>query len=133
MIGDKSPEQAGDALRSVPASMPESWRIDARLFEFDSTNTVDIRDEDNFSVCAITPLGGDWSTEEIQRVYLIAAAPDLLEALKEAVAYLDVAFPLESGGFVRDSIRRGRAAIAKAHGERPGQLEAQQDSGVAKP
>ena len=43
---------------------------------------------------------------------LIAAAPDLLEALKDALDLIDSITPLEGA-----TVRKARAAIAKATGE----------------
>ena len=45
---------------------------------------------------------------------LIAAAPDLLSALVEAVELIETISPVED-----DTLRRARAAIAKATGEQP--------------
>lgn len=44
--------------------------------------------------------------------HLIAAAPDLLEALENCVDLIELISPIEG-----DEIRRARAAIAKARGE----------------
>ena len=54
-----------------------------------------------------------WMTEseKIGNGRLIAAAPQLLEALKEAVGLIEMAVPFEGS-----TVRKARAAIAKAEG-----------------
>jgi len=58
-----------------------SWSIDGK---FHADLAVDISDEDGFVICEISPLDEDWTPAEIKRVHLIAAAPELLDALKRA-------------------------------------------------
>ena len=52
-----------------------------------------------------------------ERARLIAAAPEMLEALKEIEAWIPSAAPDEPGGMsIMDAIDISRAAIAKAKG-----------------
>ena len=51
-------------------------------------------------------------TQQAANARLIAAAPDLLEALEASLALIDLAIPFEG-----DVTRKARAALAKAKGE----------------
>lgn len=51
-------------------------------------------------------------TDLFANARLIAAAPDLLEALEASLALIDLAIPFEG-----DVTRKARAALAKAKGE----------------
>ena len=67
--------------------------------------SVKVTDADGKAVCMLTPRKGAWNGD------LIAAAPDLLEAADDALA------DLEGYEFAAETIRKLRAAIAKATGE----------------
>jgi len=59
---------------------------------------------------------GNWTNEPmaVANARLIAAAPDLLEALKSLID-MDIAY--KRGPVVEDAVTKARAAIAKAQGE----------------
>lgn len=61
------------------------WYVDG---QFDADTTVEVRERDNPNdvVCEIAPAAGNWTEPEIARVRLIAAAPELLEAVKALLA-----------------------------------------------
>jgi len=52
-----------------------------------------------------------WTPSDIEDWRLIAAAPELLEALKEALSLIETLTPLDG-----DTCRKARKAIAKAEG-----------------
>lgn len=58
------------------------WHVDG---QFDADVCVDIRDEDDSAICEVGPFEEDWTPGDIQRVHLIAAAPDLLEAATQTL------------------------------------------------
>jgi hypothetical protein len=60
--------------------------------------------------------------QEIANAHLIAAAPELLEALKDAVSMLDdlkFRSDADQEGAVTEQIREANSAIAKATGDQP--------------
>ncbi len=87
------------------------------------------RNERGTSIKAIGPLqaeeyaGSAWLDVSDVDARLIAAAPDLLEALKDLLPILDKAWDYDGDVFGRlhndavDAWRQARAAIAKATGE----------------
>jgi|SRR5665213_2766046 len=60
---------------------PGPWRVDG---QFDAAIAIITDDADEFPICELEPLCEDWTQEEIATAHLIAAAPDLLGALKRA-------------------------------------------------
>lgn len=82
---------------------PAPWRIEGRFVLAMKTK----------SICEI-PMGGIIHGKvDKANACLIAAAPDLLEAL-QALIDMDVAY--QRGPKVEDAVERARAAIAKATG-----------------
>ena len=57
----------------------------------------------------VESVGGMDRDERLANARLIAAAPDLLEALEDAVKLIETITPLEG-----DTMRKAKAAIAKA-------------------
>jgi hypothetical protein len=74
---------------------------------------VEIRDADDCVICTAIPMDGEnideWGERGRANVALIAAAPELLEALKLVEPYVDELYEAET-------TRRVIAAIAKAEG-----------------
>lgn len=110
--------------KTVVAPMPGPWRIEG---QFDAEVSVEIMSADDCQVCEIAPFQEDWSECEVATVRLIAAAPDLLEALKEIIEEcarsLDCNHPGDEDecADIDDCIgctltQIARAAIAKAEG-----------------
>ena len=62
------------------AQFYEPWRIAGH---FDADTTVDIYDANDVPFCELLPFEGDWTPEEIARVALIVAAPQMIETLLE--------------------------------------------------
>lgn len=60
------------------------------------------------------PIGTGWAPESEAKARLIAAAPDLLEALKNLVEEISLVTASEDGGL--GGVKDARAAIAKATG-----------------
>jgi hypothetical protein len=103
------------------------WRIEG---EFDADASVEIIDAVDWPICEIDPFDGDWTEAEIAGVRAMAAAPELLAALKGMVADAEVvarrSYHVEGGAFEEEyeeadydgfhSWRIARAAIAKAEG-----------------
>lgn len=71
-----------------------------------------LADDGCIEVCIVPLQDGMNPTEWQANMRLIAAAPDLLEALKRALDWL-ASYP---GGCARDGYDEARAAIAKAEG-----------------
>jgi hypothetical protein len=85
MENDK-PLPAADAGQRPCEYTPGPWVIDGL---FDADTGVDIlavedpsRREDGVKICEVLPFVEDWTELEIANAHLIAAAPELLEALK---------------------------------------------------
>lgn len=69
--------------------------------------SVKVTDADGKAVCMLTPRKGAWNGD------LIAAAPELLDALRWALDQIDDDLDLDH----RAAMNAARAAIAKATGE----------------
>jgi hypothetical protein len=90
------------------------WRIEG---EFDAGMAVEIIDSTGDVVCRVDPFNGEWADDEIARMRVIAAAPDLLVALRKAVK--DCRCTLiqrESGHLIDCFVPDALIAIAKARG-----------------
>ena len=92
---------------------PGEWRvrnnsIGGPLVSSDSGTIADVR------TCGGVHVGGPQHPETIANARLLAAAPDLLEALKELADC-----GAEAWGEDRPCVKWARAAIAKATGEQP--------------
>ncbi len=104
---------------SEPKHTPGPWRIG------DAGKTVFGPKTDQPAPITIATLQGATPrcgiAERTANKYLIAAAPDLLAALKKALPYLDnLECPTNGGGEayrICDAINSAREAIAKAKGE----------------
>ena len=78
------------------------------------------------SQCAVAHVQvNTYKDEGMHNARLIAAAPDLLSALVEAVDLIETISPMEG-----DTLRRARAAIAKAVGHNATSSPAAQQSGA---
>jgi hypothetical protein len=111
----------------MPAHMLGPWHVQG---EFEGVGGhVDIMTVNGSSVCSLTPAVGIWEPDEIANAYLIAAAPDLLEALKAMMHYDTTAamMSLPIGKQMRDIYSQARAAIAKAEGTSPGRANHSSD------
>jgi hypothetical protein len=96
----------------------ERWEIQGK-FDDECGVEIIVQREDGAFVCDVEPLIDEWDDEQIARVRLIAAAPDLLEACKAKLAYCkkyegcqDAA--LLEGEYCSDECAAIAAAIAKA-------------------
>ena len=69
---------------------------------------------DDCTICEMPGWDADYEDEERANTRLIAAAPDLYEALKELID-MDVAY--QRGQKVSDAVDKARAALAKAEGK----------------
>jgi len=87
------------------------WRIDGE--PFDAEVGVDIIGVDDITICEVHPLCEDWTNEEIANARLIAAAPELLAALKFCASVLS-ANPAEMSEKL--AIETASKAIAAAEG-----------------
>ena len=97
---------------------PGPWRIKSDPMHFDTLTTVEggaIGVRKPFGVQMIVQVGGDSDFQEAEaNARLIAAAPELLEALKEIIAAADG----DGWNQLDASFATARAAIAKAEGEK---------------
>lgn len=100
---------------------PGPWRTDSWFYDQRGTRIVIINGTD--AVAEITPLYRTYPQEEEANAKLIAAAPEMFEALQDFVNGHDVlqANLVEcNGGYVRhllqDFARKASAALAKAGG-----------------
>lgn len=95
--------------------MPGPWFIeeidDDDLSEMSSTMIVDV---DGLMVACVGPSGNTCLEDDMKNADLIAASPELLEALQRCEAVLSV-IPLEVCDV--EDLLYARAAIAKALGE----------------
>lgn len=92
-------------------STPGPWRVEERFTERQVIVVADTGEWTSVVVAA----GGQSSVEQLANARLIAAAPDLLKALKNALVELEVNG--DSIGAVVDVLEsEGRAALAKAKG-----------------
>jgi hypothetical protein len=55
------------------------WKISGL---FDAETTVSIMTADDWEICEIAPVEDEWTPEEIARVEMMRAAPQMLEALR---------------------------------------------------
>jgi len=98
------------------------WRMEeSYLASFERADVIGILDASGRPVCGVGPQDDKdqgWTAEEIANVRLIAAAPELLDALRDIIA-IDA-----NHDSMDDTLQRyktARAAIAKAEGRvRPG-------------
>ena len=67
-------------------------------------------------ICRVSPIKA-MNEEDVYNAYLIAAAPELLEVLKEVEPIGDISEGLAPYYIHSDTIKRIRAAIAKAEGK----------------
>lgn len=88
------------------------WKCEG---EFDAEISATISAADGRSVCEIEPFCEDWTEGEIANARLIASAPELLGALKEALATMEPPHPLDDPD-IEAARERARAAIDKAEG-----------------
>lgn len=91
---------------SAPSSTQGPWSIAPR-----DTNRR-VVDASGHSVAVASPLGNDRKDEAFANARLIAAAPDMLAALRAMVALL----PHTDDADVEAVVQAARAAIAKAEG-----------------
>ena len=101
---------------------PGPWRIKSDPMHFDTLTTVEggaIGVRKPFGVQMIVQVGGDSDFQEAEaNARLIAAAPDLLAALK--VMLRDYTAVHDIGDVeMQPAIYQARAAIAKVEGEQP--------------
>ena len=90
---------------------PGPWYIDSRLIVGPRINSDGADDGFISEVCDASLSMGDRKANS----HLIAAAPDLYEALDNLVAILE----LDTRSYVFDAVCSARAALAKARGETP--------------
>jgi hypothetical protein len=83
---------------------PAPWVIDNR---FDDDISVEILAADT-TICAVDPLTGEWTPEEIANARLICAAPDLLAAALLVRSFLR---GLEDGTDADDPLREIRKLV----------------------
>lgn len=55
------------------------WKISGL---FDAETTVSIMTADDWEICEIAPVEDEWTPEEIDRIGIMRAAPQMLEALR---------------------------------------------------
>lgn len=107
------PEPRRGASAVQPTHTPGPWHVgqfDEQLFVSDSTR--------NFDVCIIQPQHANPSSDARANARLIAAAPDLLEALEALVPHvLHYAAMNNAHPSAHKDAASARAAIAKAKGE----------------
>lgn len=84
---------------------PGPWHI---LGDFDADVSVEIAESSDIAIAEISPIGEEWSAEEIANAHLIAAAPELLAALKRCSPLLEP----------HTAALQAKAAIAKAEGRK---------------
>ena len=79
-----------------------------------ASDTTGVKDADGYSVCSTGNNRAIVGAERTANLQLIAAAPDLLDALRRMLRHI----PDDMGGAsLSDDIHRARAAIARATGE----------------
>ena len=86
---------------------PGPWEIDS-----EQPSTVKKFTHGNRLSIATVHGGYGEKTRRTANARLIAAAPEMLEALEDALNLIDTITPFEG-----DTVRKARAAIAKARGE----------------
>ena len=94
---------------------PGPWKaVDGGQFGHEVIITTEDRiDSHHGEICSMeVEFNGPHGVEQRANVHLIAAAPDLLDALESVSELLWVIIPLEG-----DAHRKARRAIAKAKGE----------------
>lgn len=102
-----------------PKFTPGPWKFDGEEAGYYDLPTLNIRDKDGYIVAGAV---GYIDNSNLSNAHLIAAAPDLYEALSDFAEYEnlmedgdDIAAMLKYG----DASRKARAALAKARGEPP--------------
>ena len=84
-------------------------------YAFDGGTVAFIVESDSTTVAKLSVTENTTAHSRLEaNVRLLSAAPDLLEALRLMVDLVELAVPFEG-----DTLRRARAAIAKATGEQP--------------
>ena len=82
---------------------PGPWTCDA----------IGVKDSDGYSVCSTGNNRVIIGDERAANLHLIAAAPDLLDALRRVLRHIPADF---GGASLSDDIHRARRAIARATG-----------------
>lgn len=68
---------------------------------------------DKGEICTVYPIDGNEDMPNFPLCHLIAAAPDLYDALEDMIAIMET----DGRSYVRDASSKARAALAKARGE----------------
>jgi hypothetical protein len=87
----------------------ERWEIDGQ-FDDESDVAIVVQGDGDF-ICEVSPLIDEWDEQQIARVKLMAAAPDLPEACVTVKRFLD---DLENGGDEGDPLRAIRRRVHAA-------------------
>lgn len=92
---------------------PGPWKV-----YDDGTMWVAPLDQDAAIICSLEPHGEEfvYSLEDDANAHLIAAAPELLEALSDLISYLVNCDDTPMRPAMRQQVTKGRAAIEKAVG-----------------
>ena len=101
-------------MTSITTHTRTPWRVNPKEPTVIETDAVANGTQYTFVVAEVTVYREEVSTEEIANACLIAAAPDLLEALHNMVA---LAAPHFSDDSQMLALKLARAAIAKATGK----------------
>ncbi len=97
--------------RTATKFMPAPWHIEG---QFDAEVSVEIKASDGRLVAEIEPFVENWTDAEVANVHLIAAAPELYEALRSLTTEAIIA-PGKRTGVL---LGKAETALAKARGER---------------
>lgn len=100
-----------------------TWHSSDKSIDSDSDiGWIEVQDDAGNTVAMVTDEGGGLTIQSAdremeRRAHLIAAAPELYEALKELVSIVDIHSEQTGKNFAWAEITEARAAMAKARGE----------------